>query len=323
MPSPSSATRSCAVVADGWAERYASTRRSGAGWNRAAVERKSVSVESSRSWNGARYRLPSSRFDPISSSVAGAPRSASALAARSATVSAGWGSSTRPNGGGAPSGAGPRVPRCLVGPLPGGGCGRGPADLAADGRGDDSRLLVGEGSGPAAALDDHAPEQALRVRRAGDAGHDDRASGLPGERDVARVTAEEGGVRADPAQRGDHVEAAAVVRRVRQPEETRDAEPVVDGDQDDPVAGERCAVVDRSARGAGDEGTAVHEYEYRSRRARLGGCPHVDREVVLPPFPAAAEERGEIQAPEAAARGLRRGRSRPRRVADPCPARVR
>src|ERR1017187_9397515 len=283
MPSPSSATRSGAVVADGWAERYASTRRSGAGWNRAAVERKSVSVESSRSWNGARYRLPSSRFDPISSSVAGAPRSASALAARSATVSAGWRSSTRLNGVMPPSGA---CASALARASPGaeGGGGRGAADLAADGRGDDSRLLVGEGSGPAAALDDHAPEQALRVRRAGDAGHDDRASGLPGERDVARVTAEEGGVRADPARRGDHVGAAAVVRRVRQPEETRDAEPVVDGDQDDPVAGERCAVVDRSARGAGDEGTAVHEYEYRSRRARLGGCPHVDREVVLPPL---------------------------------------
>ncbi len=138
-----------------------------------------------------------------------------------------------------------------------------------------------------------------------DAADDGGPGRLAEERDVVRVTAERGDVLPHPAQRGDDVEQAAVGRGPGEVEEPGDAEPVVDGDQDDAVTGEGGTVVHGGPCRAGDESSAVDEHHHGQAALRGGGRPHVDGEVVLAAAPAGAEVGGHVDAAEPAL-GLRR-----------------
>jgi len=55
---------------------------------------------------------------------------------------------------------------------------------------------------PTTALCDRAVEEALRLRRADERAHHDRASGFTGNRDVVRIATEGADVLLDPLQRG-------------------------------------------------------------------------------------------------------------------------
>lgn len=92
-------------------------------------------------------------------------------------------------------------------------------------------------------MDDRPAEEAPGFGGGEDAADDGRSGGLAEEGDVVRVTAERGDVLPDPAQRGNDVEQAAVRGCAGGVEEPGDAQPVVEGDEDDAVAREGGAVV--------------------------------------------------------------------------------
>src|SRR5665213_565479 len=57
-------------------------------------------------------------------------------------------------------------------------------------------------------------------------------------------------------------------------------QPVVDGDNDDALAGEPCAVIERVPARPSGQGSAIYPEEDR-RVACSGGCPDIQREAVL------------------------------------------
>ncbi|GAB3855803.1 hypothetical protein GCM10027610_089650 [Dactylosporangium cerinum] len=217
--------------------------------------------------------------------------------------------------------AGHRRDEPLVGHVRQRGGGRGHPECTS-GRGrDDRRLRRRERAG--AALHDGAAHESGGARVGQDSADDRGPGGLAEEGDGARVTAEVRGVGGGPSQRREDVEQATVVGGVRQAQEPGDAEPVVDGDEDDAVAGEGAAVVQgRSGRPA-DEAAAVDEDHDRRRTVTAGGCPDVDGEVVGAAAPAGPEVRGHVEAAEQVAGQLGRGGTGDGGVADPGPAGVR
>lgn len=166
-------------------------------------------------------------------------------------------------------------------------------------------LLGAEGAQPAAALDDGVPEETFGLTMGQDTADDGGSRGLTEQGDVARVAAEGRDVGTHPPQGGDDVEQTPVGGGAGEVEEAGDAQSVVEGHEDDAVASERAAVVERGPGRAGHEPAAVHEDHHGEVAGRSLGRPHVDGEVVLPGDPAGAEVRGHVQVAERVPLGLR------------------
>ena len=131
------------------------------------------------------------------------------------------------------------------------------------------------------ALQHRAPEKACGARHREQRADADGAGRLARDRHGARVAAEGRDVVAYPLQGRHLVEEAEVRRCVGQEREPLDAEPVVDRDRDDAVAGEGGAVGHRYGAGAVDERPTVDPDEHRQApRVRVRG-PHAQVEVLV------------------------------------------
>ena len=131
------------------------------------------------------------------------------------------------------------------------------------------------------ALQHRAPEKACGARHREQRADADRAGRLARDRHGVGVAAEGRDVVAYPLQGPHLVEEAEVRRCVGQEREPLDAEPVVDRDRDDAVAGEGGAVGHRYGAGAVDERAAVDPDEHRQApRVRVRG-PHAQVEVLV------------------------------------------
>ncbi len=165
------------------------------------------------------------------------------------------------------------------------------------------------------ALRDGPAKQAGRVRH-DQQGRDRAGPGrLAEDGDPVRVTAERGDVLPDPAQRRDLVQQPAVGRHAGQLGVALHADPVVEGDQDHALAGQRCAVVAGQAGRARPVRAAVDPHHDRqSGRARVGR-EHVDGQPVV----RVGAHRGRGRRGHRVG-GLRRRRAEHRRIPHPVPA---
>ncbi len=179
----------------------------------------------------------------------------------------------------------------------------------AGGRGRCQGVLAG------AALGDGAAEQpgCARHRQQGDDAH--RAGGLAGDGDAGRVAAEARDVVLHPLQGSDLVEQAGVGDAVAEEQEPVGAEPVVDRDAHDAVAGEAGAVVLRDGAGAVGERAAVDPHQDRQAGVARVRCPDVQIEAVLAADGGLGQQRVERRLVGA----LGDGRPEPRAVPDAVP----
>src|SRR5204863_8898998 len=117
-----------------------------------------------------------------------------------------------------------------------------------------------------------------------------RTSRLTGDGHSAGIAAETGDVLLHPTQRGVLIEKSIIARRfvrrlpsqLRQREEAEYAQPVVDGDDDDALAGHALAVVAGFRPVAAYEATAIKINQHgKPFSIRPGGRPDVEIETVF------------------------------------------
>ena len=113
------------------------------------------------------------------------------------------------------------------------------------------------------------------------------AARLPHHGDVARIAAERGDVLPHPLQRGAHVlqlpvgeAAVGGIGEVRMRQQAQHAQAVVHGDDDHAALGQRSAVHQRHARGAGAKAPAVQPHDDGALAVSLRR-PDVEREAVF------------------------------------------
>ena len=93
-------------------------------------------------------------------------------------------------------------------------------------------------------LNDRAGDEATGSRPGDQCGHERAPGGLAHQRDPSGITPEGGDLGVHPFQGQGHVEDADVARRALEHAEPFGAQSVVRRYEDDPIAGERGAVVD-------------------------------------------------------------------------------